>query len=368
LIDVSAEELAADLSGSEALEDSGLYKLLIEEPAQDAQQGPFSVIIANYTFARTRAQAELLGRLAKVASDAPAACLASINSKILEENPKDLDPEIVESWTALGALPEAGYLAMVTPDFMLRQPYGKKSEPVDCFEFEEITPKTGLTGFLWTNPSVLMGLLLAQTSVEQGKKMNPGSIATVGDLPFFYYTDKDGDQAALPCTEKLVTSREASLATSQGFIPVVSMKGSPEVRVGSFNAINGKPIAGPWAPLNIPRSAGAVATAPAAAPPPPAMGEQPAPPPAETPAPAAEAPPQETPPPAAEAAPAEAAAEAADSTGDPDLDALLAGLSTPAEGAPAEGAAAAPAAGAPPAAETQAGDLDPELADLLKGL
>jgi type VI secretion system protein ImpC len=261
-------------------------------------------------------------------------------------------------------LAESGYLGLLTPDFMLRQPYGKKSDPVDCFEFEEITAKTGLTGFLWTNPSVLMGLLLAQTSVEQGKKMNPGSIATVGDMPFFYYTDKDGDQTALPCTEKLVTSREASLATSQGFIPVVSIKGSPEVRVGSFNALNGKTIAGPWAPLNIPRTGGAPAAAPVAAAPPPAMGEAPAP------APAAEAPPPAAEAPAPVAAPAEAAPEAADSTGDPDLDALLAGLSPPAEGgAPAaEGPAAAPTEAAAPAAETQPGDLDPELADLLKGL
>src|SRR5438445_10340180 len=36
LYDVTAEELASDLSKAEALENSGLYKLLVEQPALDA--------------------------------------------------------------------------------------------------------------------------------------------------------------------------------------------------------------------------------------------------------------------------------------------------------------------------------------------
>ena len=38
-----------------------------------------------------------------------------------------------------------------------------------------------------------------------------GQIALgVGELPFYYYTDKDGDQIALPCTERMVTTRVTS--------------------------------------------------------------------------------------------------------------------------------------------------------------
>src|SRR5262249_44272160 len=42
LYDVTAEELAADLSKADSLDNSGLYKLLIEQPALDAAQGPFA--------------------------------------------------------------------------------------------------------------------------------------------------------------------------------------------------------------------------------------------------------------------------------------------------------------------------------------
>ena len=60
----TAEEIAADLSKGEALEDSGLYKLLIETPSQDVNQGAFSVVIGNYIFEQTPPHAEL-----KLASD-----------------------------------------------------------------------------------------------------------------------------------------------------------------------------------------------------------------------------------------------------------------------------------------------------------
>ena len=42
LYDVSAEELAADLAANDALEETGLYGMLVEQPALDAHQGPLS--------------------------------------------------------------------------------------------------------------------------------------------------------------------------------------------------------------------------------------------------------------------------------------------------------------------------------------
>ena len=32
------------------------------------------------------------------------------------------------------------------PRFMLRNPYGEKSDPIDKFDFEEFTPNEGLRG------------------------------------------------------------------------------------------------------------------------------------------------------------------------------------------------------------------------------
>ncbi len=84
---------------------------------------------------------------------------------------------------------------------MLRWPYGKKTEPIESFAFEEFTNQSGLSGMLWGNSAFLGALLIAQTFQNDGlAKMKLGTVLTVDDLPVYYYVDKDGDQIALPCT------------------------------------------------------------------------------------------------------------------------------------------------------------------------
>jgi predicted component of type VI protein secretion system len=77
-------------------------------------------------------------------------------------------------------------------------PYGEGTDPIDSFDFEEFTPQAGLSGMLWGNSAIIAGLLLGATFSQQGEKMKPGSVLSLGDMPFYYYTDADGDQTALP--------------------------------------------------------------------------------------------------------------------------------------------------------------------------
>ena len=69
--------------------------------------------------------------------------------------------------------------------------------------------------------------------------MKPGSVLTLGEMPFYYYTDSDGDQTALPCTERMLSSKMAELVSKHRFMPMLSMKGRPEVRLGGFGALSG---------------------------------------------------------------------------------------------------------------------------------
>jgi type VI secretion system protein ImpC len=317
--------------------------LLVEQPALDANQGAISAIVTTYVVEQTPPHAELLGRMARIAAAAQAAFLAAIGLDVLKKlKPEEVHPLVADSWGSLKALPEAGYVGLTTPRFMLRNPYGEKTDPIDKFDFEEFTPREGLKGMLYTSGAVLAGLLLAETFLKGGmKKMNLGSIMQAGDMPYYYYEDADGDQVALPCTERLLSVDLAAHVTKQRFMPVLAIKGKPEVRLGSFQSLAGKPIAGPWAALVI-----APAAAPAAAPAPVAVGEIPE----ATAAAPASAPEATVPEPAAEAPPAPAEAASADA----ELDALLASLgsSEPAADAPAGGEA----------------ELDPGLAALLADL
>ena len=249
LYDITAEEIAADLSCVDALEETGLYRMLVELPAHDAHQGAFSAIVGNYTFDRTPSHAELLGRLARIVARAPAPFVTALDSAAIDQDPKALPPPVVEAWAALAAQPESACLGLATPRFLLRLPYGDRSDAIESFDFEEFNAQVGLRGMVWGNPATLVALLLGQSFVEYGPKLHLGSIMAAGDMPFHFFTGSDGEQVALPCTERMLTTRTATFLAAQGFMPLVATKGSPEVRLASFHGYNGAPLAGPWAPV-----------------------------------------------------------------------------------------------------------------------
>jgi type VI secretion system protein ImpC len=242
LYDITAEEVAADLAGAENLKDTGLYKLFVEQPILDEQQGPLTAIAACYTFDKKASQAELLKRVARIAAESNAPFVASIGLNCLDQDSP------VPEWEALHSLPEASYLALTVPKFMLRIPYGEKSEPIDPFDFEELVAHEDNGKFLWGHSSILAGLSLGMSYMEQGLSgMNIHSNMKIGEMPFHFYTDSDGDQVALPCTEQLFTETQISQIINQNIIPIVSIKGQNEVHVGSWVSLNGKNLSGPWA-------------------------------------------------------------------------------------------------------------------------
>ena len=335
LYDVSAEEWAADLAATEALETSGLYGMLVEQPAMDADAGPLSAVVGLFDLELSPPHADLLGRMAQLAAAAGAPFMAAIDADATQTPMHEQHPLIRQSWTALMALPAACYLGLAANRFLLRMPYGRKSDPIDAFKFEEFTRESGLSGMLWANPAVAAALLLAQGWAKAGAKMKPGDAAVIGDMPYYVYTAPDGEGVALPCTERLWSERQAAAAAAFGIMPVVSLRGRPEIRLAGSLSVARQPLAGPWAPVAIPTAASpAAAPMPASAPP--------------ASAPPLPSPSVDIPSDVPSGAPEAAAAEA------DDLDALLASLDEP-----------APAAAPPPEpAADDADDLDALLASL----
>jgi len=304
LYDVSAEELAADLAATDALADTGLYGMLVEKPAMDAHQGPLSAIIGLYDFELSPVHADLLGRVAQLAGSAGAPFIAGIGPDAVKIPMHQQNPLIQDAWEALHALPASNYLGLVTPRFLLRMPYGRKTDPIDAFAFEEFTRQSGLSGMLWGHGALIPALLLAETWAQQGAKMKLGGVMGVGDIAYYVYIAEDGEQTALPCTERLYSERQARDVAAYHLMPLVSLRGRPELRLASFASVGGKSLAGLWDLFD-----------PTPEPEPKAAASEPE---AEEEAPAAEE--------SADDTPAEAASDDAAPAGDTDLDALLASL------------------------------------------
>jgi pilus assembly protein FimV len=330
LYDISAEELAADLAAVEDLSQSGLCELLVEGTPDG--RGPFSAVCGLYTFEETPPHAEILGRIAQVMAHNNCAFFAAITPTFLETPKDERHPLVAGSWDALRAMPEAGYVGLVSPRFLLRRPYGAKTEPIYEFEFEEFTPQEGLSGLLWANPVALVAILLAKSFRKNGASLGLGSVMSLGEIPFIYFKDKYGDQVALPCTERNLTQAKSSTVLARGYMPVVSIKGRDEIRLASFQSLAGNTVLGPWSDAPPPRAKAAPAAPAAMAA---AVKDSP------------------------EEAPAAAAAEEAESD-DFDLDALLAGFGDDTPSGESDDASAS--------ADGDEDEMDAELAALLADL
>jgi type VI secretion system protein ImpC len=232
LIDMSAEEFAADLSSVSDLSETGLYSLLVDKPSQD-KSGGYSLVCGLFQFESTPPHTELLGRMAKIAAQAGAPFVTSMALDAFTDLRHDPHPLVVEAMQALRGLPEAPFLALLGPRFMLRHPYGKRSDPISAFSFEEFTASDGLRGMLWGHPALAAASILAAPT---------GKTLSMGDLPFYYFTDSDGDQVALPCTERLINTEVALRVKTFGICALLAHKGQPELRLAGMDAIDGSQL------------------------------------------------------------------------------------------------------------------------------
>lgn len=226
LIDISAEEFAADLSSTDDLSETGLYRLLVDQPSQ-SKDGGYTFIAGLYQFEATPPHTELLGRMAKIANAAGASFFTAMAVDDLANPKKPPHPLVAEAFEALRELPEAKRLSLLGPRFLLRHPYGKRSDPISSFNFEEFTLADGLCGMLWGHPA-----LLALTALA-----GQGGTPTVTDLPFHHFVDADGDSTALPCTERFMSTTAASELDRWGVSALVAHKGEPSVRLSGLGGI-----------------------------------------------------------------------------------------------------------------------------------
>ena len=246
IYDISAEDFAADLSATSAMEETGLYSLLVENPIQDQKGSTPSAIIGLYTFDMTPPHAELLGRMAKVCAHVHAPFITSLDRHNTTRDYEKL-PSITErTWKELKAQPESNYIGLTLPRFMLRLPYGTKTDPIDAFDFEEFDEKTGLKSMLWGNSAILLSIVLGVDYVKNHGDMKPGSILSVNEIPFHYVHDQYGDQIALPCTDRLLSHRAIEPLIRNNFIPILAIKGQPEIRIASLKGLAGNTITGRW--------------------------------------------------------------------------------------------------------------------------
>ena len=258
ILDISKAELAADLGADENLRSTGLYRLLVEQTIGTPGAEPWAVLIGNYHFEKCHEDIDFLGRMAKIARASGAPFIAAASDKMVcrtslakTPDPDDWEqsatPEEAQAWQALRELPEAAYLGLVLPRFLLRLPYGADTKPVESFDFEEMPSLLDHDACLWGNAAFACALLLGRAFSLNGWRFRPGDQLDVDNLPLYLRKD-DAESKLLPCAETLLTQRAAETILDAGLMPLLSFLNQDTVRLARFQAIAAPPcrLAGRW--------------------------------------------------------------------------------------------------------------------------
>lgn len=243
VIDISKEELAADLQAQEELALTGAFKLL--------RNHPWAVLAGHYTFSERVEDIELLGRLAKVSALVGAPFIAAASPGFVgcdsfgqHHDPDDwkrpMPDESRAAWRSLRELPEAPYLGLVLPRFLLRQPYGKSSDPIETFPLEELSDGSPHEAYLWGNPALVCGRLLAEAFGAEGWEMSADGSGEIGELPVHKFK-QEGETQVKPCAEAWLSDRAAEVILKQGIMPLLSIKGRDAARLVRLQSISSPP-------------------------------------------------------------------------------------------------------------------------------
>lgn len=259
LLDISRQELAADMAAAgDNLQNSGLYKLLVEQGVQTMGGEPWSVLAGDFSFSASADDASLLAALGTIASHAGGPFLAAADPQLLgcdslAANPtpelrQPMEAEAKQRWQTLRSSPVAPWIGLALPRVLQRLPYGAKTEEIDSFQFEENPAAPGdHEAYLWGSSAFACAMLIGESFQEQGWSMQPGNNLDIDDLPAFTFEGDDGREL-LPCAESLLSERTGEAILQQGVMPLLSYRNRNAVRVLRMQSI-AEPLAtlnGPW--------------------------------------------------------------------------------------------------------------------------
>lgn len=204
--------------------------------ARALEQESWGVMAGLYYFGAN--DEELLARISALAQEAQAPFLAG------------LAPDVVGLTRVFGDLRtslKARWLGLILPRFLLRLPYGPETVSTDAFAFEELPSPPEHEHYLWGHPALVCSCLIGQAFERDGWSLHPGSVREIDGLPAHVFR-YNGESELKPCAEILLTDSAAGVLVGQGFMPLVTVKGSDRVRMPWFQSIADPPapLAGKW--------------------------------------------------------------------------------------------------------------------------
>ena len=240
VLNVSKKDLLGDLKGAQDYDQSGIFKKVYEDEFGTLGGSPIAALIGDYQITRHPADIDLIERMSNVAAAAHAPFLTSADPSLLS----------MDSFTKLGQTPDltstfklaaydrwrtfrksedSRYVGLCLPHVLMRLPYGKDTDQVEEFNFEENVDGRDHGKYLWGNAAYALGARLTDAFAKHEwcaaiRGVEGGGL--VEDLPTHTFSTDEGDIAVKCPTEIAITDRREAELSRLGFIPLSYYKGT----------------------------------------------------------------------------------------------------------------------------------------------
>lgn len=240
VIDLDEAGLAEALSSDDPAS-TPLGRRIVGEAG--ATEPPWALVVADFTFQDSEADASLAGKLASVLAKAGTPMVAAADPALAREP----SPEGLRHWAELRRRPEAAMMGLTLPRFLLRLPYGEQTDEIDRFAFEEQAVPPEPERYLWGNAAWFVACLLGRSFAQRGWDFSAGDTLSIAGLPVHTFR-ADGESAQTPCAEVWLPQDTAEALLGQGLMPACSVRGRDAVQLLRMQSIAepAAPLAGRW--------------------------------------------------------------------------------------------------------------------------
>jgi type VI secretion system protein ImpC len=232
LFDISRDELLADIVAAQGqLAQTGLYHALADRWRNVPGASGWSLLTGLYRFGPSDTDIGLLAALGMIASQAGGPFVAGGDPALAGD-----DEAALQGWNTLRRSEAAPWIGLAAPRVLLRLPYGKRSDAVVSFAFEECDATPVHEEFLWGPGSLAVALLIGRAFTSRGWEFEPGDEREISDLPAYTYL-QGGERELQACAEQYLGEQGGNALLAAGLMPVLSHRHANAVSVMRFQSV-----------------------------------------------------------------------------------------------------------------------------------
>ncbi|WP_425286487.1 type VI secretion system contractile sheath large subunit [Alphaproteobacteria bacterium endosymbiont of Tiliacea citrago] len=240
LLPITKKELYNDLMRAVEFDQSALFKKVYEDEYGTLGGTPYSCLVGDFAFGRSKYDIELLRAISTLAAASHAPFIGGVNPNMFDIEsfadlgvPRDLasifESSELAAWNSFRQTEDSRYVSLVLPTVLMRSPYDPEENPCESFNYEEDVEGTNNSLFCWGNPAYDLALKIttayAEFSWTTAIRGEEGG-GKVESLPTFTYETDGGDvELKCPCQVSITDRREKELS-NLGFISLCHSKGN----------------------------------------------------------------------------------------------------------------------------------------------